>query len=119
MSASLNFSSQIVDNQRVVTFSVVPGSDIPLDIFLYQNTGETTLGEYQAVCSVNEFLKTQAHVGVAIPVFGNTYVRHTEGRMTVSMMYDVNVLKSTIVSRVRDFRTNFLAASSTAEVIIL
>jgi hypothetical protein len=66
--------------------------NLPGDIFLYLNTGTTTLGEYQGVCSIDEMARTQVfNPSVAIPIFGNKFVRYNTAKIVLGLTDDYNL----------------------------
>lgn len=74
MSSTLNVTTSLVGNQYQVTGSLASGASLPPAVFLYQNTGGTTLGNYVGVAGIAELTRFQVFNGTAIPIFGNMYV---------------------------------------------
>jgi len=74
---------------------------LPTDIFMYNNTGGITLGSFVGVCSVDELTRLQTHTGVAIPVFGNKFVKSPTLHIAVPHGTDHTTVVSTVVSSVR------------------
>lgn len=85
MSSSLSFTTNLTsDNKVEVTCKVVPGGTLPEDIFIYKNTGTTTLGDYFGVCNLEEYQRLQTFTGTAIPNFGNKFVKSKEARVVIN-----------------------------------
>lgn len=64
-----------VVNGYEVTSSVVENSSIPTEIYLYENLGTATLGEYIGIVNASELPLRVVWTGVEIPTFGNRFVR--------------------------------------------
>ena len=77
MSSNLTITTQYTEFQMTVTATITPGGTLPLDIFIYENTGGTTLGKYIGVCNLDEYRRLQTFTGVATPIFGNKFVKWT------------------------------------------
>jgi hypothetical protein len=72
---NLQITTQVAGNQLQVVATLLDFSPLPTgNVFLYQNTGTTTLGVYMGVANVQELTAYQVWTGVAIPVFANSYV---------------------------------------------
>ena len=83
--SSLQIVTQLNSDHWQITATVLPGSFLPPAIFMYQNLGTTTLGPYQGICGISELLRLQAWGGVAIPVFGNRFVRDVQAKIIVGI----------------------------------
>lgn len=81
--SQLQIITSISGDNLIVTATVVPGGYLPANIFIYSNTGTTTLGDYQAVCTTDELTRLQVWTGVALPVFGNKFVRYNQAKIIV------------------------------------
>ena len=64
----------------IATAELIENTVLPTAIFLYENTGSAVLGDYLAVARAEDLQSRQIWSGVAIPTFGNKYVRHTSVR---------------------------------------
>lgn len=120
MAANLSFTTEVgQDGKWTITASILVGSDIPRDVFLYENTGTTTLGSYFGVADLGEYKRFQPWTGTAIPAFGNKYVRSATAVIQIPLTEDPNVIKAQMVATIKSFRTAFLAGYTHSEVIML
>lgn len=117
MSSSLQINTQVTDEGYVITANVLPGGTLPTDIFAYVNTGSTTLGEFFGVVSASDIHRLQTWTGVAIPVFGNAYVKTSQANIVVSLQDDVNAVIATLISSVRNLSVAYQAIQSTTQIV--
>lgn len=118
MSSSLSFTTELTSNNKLeVTCKVVPGGKLPEDIFIYRNTGTTTLGDYYGVCNLEEYLRLQTFTGTAIPNFGNKFVKSKEAKVTL----DVNDDPRQIINHITNVATflSFALSNSTSTTQIV
>jgi len=63
--------------------------NLPGEIFIYENTGTTTLGEYIGICNLDELSRLQVYnSSTAIPKFANKYLRHNTAKILLSLTED-------------------------------
>lgn len=119
--SQLSITTQLIDDHWVITATVVPGSYLPAAIFMYENTGTTQLGTYQGVCAESELLRMQVWTGVAIPQFGNRYVRYTEAKIildtSTSTQTDVSNAILNLTNTTQQLSTALQASASTTTVV--
>lgn len=80
---------------------------LPAKIFLYENNGTATLGSYIGVCSVSDIGNRQEWTGVAIPTFGNRYVRHDQAYKQVVDAIQAASVSANIVASVRRLKSTY------------
>lgn len=80
--SKLRIKTEIQDDGKVSVNAVFP--ETPRNIFLYENVGGETLGQYIGVANASELTRYQAWTGKVTPVFGNRYVRHNEVITSIS-----------------------------------
>lgn len=125
--STITITSNITDKGYLVSFSInstgAPG-DIPIDIFMYENTGENNLGEYQGVCTLLDYTKLQTFVGVPIPKFGNKFIKYSVGNIFIPFSYTVSNtlytpedLISKVTKDIKDFKTAYFASNNTTQII--
>lgn len=111
MAANLIVTTELQEDTWAVTVKVDPASDIPGDIFFFENTGTPTLGPYVGVCSLDEYRRFSLWQGAVIPVFGNRYLRNSSLLLYVPVNDILQPIIDTIVSRAQIFRTEYLNAA--------
>lgn len=104
------------DGLWVVTGEILTGSSLPLDIFLYLNTGTTSLGVYQGVANLGEYQRIQTFTGTAIPVFGNKFVKYTQAKIIACPNADLSKTVTNLTTNVQNLSTAFESAASTTNV---
>ena len=92
---------------------------LPEAIFLYENTGDASLGEYYGVASLDELLSRQEWTGVAIPAFGNKWVRYTEAVMLLPNLEEAEKSKAWIIENVKRLKQQITSQSPDTEVIVI
>lgn len=118
MSATLSINKEIDGPDWKITVTVTAG-DTPPDIFLYGNTG-TGLGSYIGVCSLNDYKRIRTHVpDTETPVFGNKFLKFTQGIARVPLSENVQATIDKIVADVRAFRIAYLAAPGSTQVVVI
>jgi hypothetical protein len=118
MATTVNITEAIQDGKWHVTTSISVGSDIPRDIYMYENTG-TGLGSYMGVCTIAEYKKLQSFTGTAIPTFGNKYIRSDTGVNVVPLTTDPKTISDKMVSDITSFRTEFLAGYTSSRIAVI
>lgn len=117
--SQLTISTNIDVDKIVVTASVVPGGFLPANIFLYKNTGTTELGDYWGVANTDELTRFQAWTGVAIPAFGNAFVRDNAAKIVLSLQDNVQAAITNITKRAQELSTALKTASSTTTIVTI
>lgn len=118
MSSSLQIIQNVgSDGNWQITANVLPGGTLPLDIFIYENTGTTTLGQYVGVCNLDEYQRLQTFTGTAIAVFGNRFVKYTQGVIPDCPTNDLVQATTCIENEVKALSLAFTNASSSTLII--
>lgn len=117
MSSSLSINTSVVESEYVIN-AVLTSTDIPVDIFMYENTGDG-LGAYQGVCTLQEYKRLQFYAGVDIPVFGNKFLRWNQAVIHVPLSSNITPtsVSDKLVLDVRTFKTTYLATQSSTQII--
>jgi hypothetical protein len=110
MSSILIITKQITSE---ITASVTPGGSLPLDIFVYENAGNGTLGKYIGVCDIDEYQRIQPFTGANVPVFGNRYLRYTSVKILIDLNNDTTKVTDNLTNTVKNLSTGFANAATT------
>lgn len=78
MPNQLKVTKKLVNGKFVVEAELLPEGDLPTAIFVYENLGDATLGEYVGVVDPDELKRFKLWEGRAVPVFGNRWLRHVK-----------------------------------------
>lgn len=117
MATNLEITKRVENSAWVVSAHVMAGSDIPASVFVYNNTGESTLGDYFGVVSLAEFRRLREWQGEAIPVFGNKYVRSDSLLATLPITSNPDTFIANVTSTLKSFRIEFLAGYTSTEIV--
>jgi hypothetical protein len=118
MTTNVEITKQISDGSWVVSVTVLSGSDLPNDVFAYENTG-TGLGPYFGVVSLPEYERLSRWEGVPVPIFGNKYLKDTSARVAIPLSTDPTLVIDKITKDLRAFRAAFLAVYSSTQIVAL
>jgi hypothetical protein len=119
MALSISITTASREDHTLLTFTV--SGDVPSQIFLYENTGTTVLGEYQEVVGVSDFERTGAYSEtVATPIFGNKFLRHTIGYVKIpyGSTTTAQATIDKVVADIKAFRSEYLTRFSGSTQII-
>lgn len=118
MSSSLSVTTKLTDdNEWEVLASIISGGTLPLDIFVYENTGTTSLGKYRGVASLPEYQRIQTFTGTPIVKFGNRFVKTTQAKIVLGINDDVDQAISTITNSVIALSLSLSSSSETTKII--
>lgn len=116
---SLQVTQGFDGNNWVATISLTPGSDLPAEIFLYENTGTTVLGDYATVCNFSELERFQVWTGTAIPLFGNKYVRSAQAKIVRPSRDELQITIGTVTAATKQLVAELGATPSTTTTITI
>lgn len=119
MSSSLIVTTQLDNFQKVVTVTVQPGSNLPLDIFAYENTGSTELGKYIGVVDLEEYGRLRTFVGDSIPTFANRFVKYTQAKIILDIDTDPTNVIDHVVETSKNLLFSINNAPTTVQTITL
>lgn len=109
---TLEMVTKIENNMWVLEFQLNIDATIPRDIFIFENTG-SGIGEYQGVCTLEDYRRFQTHTpGAPIGVFGNKFLKYSQGTMIFSIDVDPSPIRTKIVNDVKTFKTAYLTGES-------
>lgn len=121
--SQLQITTQLIEYNWVITATVLAGSFLPPDIFMYENTGTTTLGQYQGICGQAELLRLQIWTGTALPPFGNKFVRYSQAKIIVDTNENPKFNPQTVVDNLTftatQLTTALQAAASSTQVVTI
>jgi hypothetical protein len=115
MSSVLTVVKTFVTNHWEVTATIQAGGTLPLEIFVYENTGTTTLGPFFGTCSVDEVHNLGIFTGVAIPVFANRYIRYGQAKIIVNSESDIPGVILALVNNVKSLSLAYQAFTPTTQ----
>lgn len=115
---TLTVTKDLQNGSWVITGQISGGS-LPTAIFVYENSGTNVLGPYAGVVNFEDIARFQQWAGVAIPTFGNKFVRHTTGIINVTQGSDPDVVISRLTDSVKILNSTFTAKHSSTQVITL
>ena len=117
--SQLQITTTLDGDQQTITATVLPGGYLPENIFLYQNTGTTNLGDYYGVANTDELKRFQIFNDVAIPKFGNAFVRSSQAKITLNAGDNAASVISNITLGAQNLSNALKLAASTTTVITI
>lgn len=115
----LSVTIRLVGDKYEVTATLVERDVLPAAIFLYENTGEQTLGEYYGVCQVADLTHRQEFVGEVIDPFGNKYVRYSSLLKLVDSIEDAESVRAWTTETVKILKQQMLSAAPETVITII
>lgn len=116
MANTLTVVKTLVNSGWSISASLNSGGTLPREIFIYSNTGTTTLGSYQGVLNALDFQRIQIWTGVIIPSFGNILVRHHTATILLEGTEDPDEVINGLKSSVQTLSTQFQALQSSTQI---
>lgn len=119
MTTSVTITTHVQGSNLVVHANLISPADVPLDIFLYENTGTTTLGAYFGVANLQDYNRIRAWTGSAIPVFGNKYVKHTQADFSMPIETSPTTIVNKLKKDIGQFKKEYQATGSTTQIVVI
>lgn len=116
MSSVLTTTKTFVNDHWEVTAVVTPGGTLPQEIFVYENSGGTSLGNFFGTCSLAELHALRVFSGTAIPVFANKFVRYGQAKIVVHLESDIPGVILALVDNVKTLSLALQAFAPTSQV---
>ena len=119
MSNTLEVTTTLVNDHWDISAQLGSGATIPRDIFIYENTGTTSLGEFFGTCAISDLTKFQVYTGEVVPIFGNRYLRHDTANISIYKQEDLAEAVTILLKNVTNFKLAYLSTSSTTQTFVL
>lgn len=117
MATSLQTTITVLGGNKVVEAHVISPADIPLDVFIYENTGTTELGEYIGVVNFQDYARIQPWTGAALPIFGNKFVKHSQATFTRPLTISSQSILDKLDKDLTQFKLEYLNQGSVTTVL--
>jgi hypothetical protein len=120
MASTLNVTTTLVTDHYLITASLALGGTLPREVFIYENTGDGTLGNFYGTCNVQELGRLAIFtLGTPQPTFGNKYLRHWEAKIKVPLDQDPVPVVDTLLLHVKLLSTAYAAQQGTSASYII
>ncbi len=119
MSSTLTVTKQLANDGWTIVAFVNPGGTLPQEIFVYENTGTTSLGSYYGVLNVLDLPRIQIFTGTPIPNFGNKFVRYGQATIHITDGSDPDAVIATLTTSVQNLSTALQAAASSTQTFTI
>lgn len=117
MPSTITATTDLKSDHYLVTISINPGSSLPAEVFVYENTGTNVLGNYFGTVSVSDIDRLKIFNNTPIPTFGNKFVRYGQAKIKVTFPDDPTLVINTVVANLKLLQAAYLAALTTTKVI--
>lgn len=119
MTTTITSTVQLNGDHWLVTLDVTAGGTLPQDIFIYENTGTSVLGNYYGTCSLSELTRYQTFTGTPIPLFGNRFVKYTQAKIVVDLGRDPNQVVATCIANITALSKAYTSQGTTTQTFII
>lgn len=118
---NVQFTKTYVVDHWFLEVEVLPvaGGVLPKDVFIFENTGTTTLGPYAGTCDMTDLQRLQVWAGQVIKKFGNRYVRADKVELHLNPGVDVDSVIAVIKNNLSALRSALLSSASSTQIIVL
>jgi hypothetical protein len=117
MASSLSVTTQITNDGKIELTAEITDGTLPKDVFIYENTGDVYLGGYIGVCSLDEYQRLQTFTGIAIPMFGNKYVKSYQAKILLDLDSDITDVIRNITNTLTFLSFSMSNQSSSTQII--
>ncbi len=119
MSNSVTITKRLTNDGWSITGNLLPGGTIPPDIFVYENNGTSTLGDWNSVVMVMDMTKIPRWTGVAIPTSKSQWVRASTIKILIDTSHDVDEVISQLKSSLQKFVAEFNSEKESTNIYVL
>lgn len=116
MANNLTITKTLTNDHWDIEFAMGSGT-LPAEIFVCLNTATNVLGTFQGICNLDQLSRLQIFVGIAIPIFGNKYVRTNNIKISVPLTTDPTLVISTTTASINLLSTAYKNQANTTQVI--
>ena len=117
MSDKLSVTIEFVRDHYEVTAEMVELEVLPAAIFLYENFGTVTLGEFQGVAFLSDLTSRQEFTGTPIDTFANKYVRKAEMFQSASSEEEAEKIKEHLINSVKNLKAEVLTQQPNTQIV--
>lgn len=119
MSSTLTVNKQLTDTGWTITASIAPGGTLPLEIFVYENTGTNVLGNYYGVLTALDMPRIQIFTGSPISNLGNKFVRYGQATIYLTNGEDPDAVITVLKNSVQALSTSFQTIATSTQVFTI
>lgn len=119
MTNSVSITKRLTGEGWSITGALTPVSQVPKEIFVYENTGDATLGTYHSVVTVADLPRIPIYSGSAVPLARSRYVRASTIKILISDGRDVDVVISELKASLKKFVKEFNSEKESTQIYVL
>lgn len=116
---SVLITKRLGNDGWTITGRVTAGSNVPKDIFVYENTGTSTLGPFHSIVMVSDLARLIAWTGVAVPTNRNKFVRYSELKILVPREEDVDKVIADVIDSIKLFTSDFNSVKESTKTYVI
>lgn len=107
MTTKVEITKKVEDGSYIVEARVLPGGELPLAIFLFENTGTADLGPFYAPCTLPDLVKYQEFKGQMIPIFGNRFLRGSVAKIVLKQESEATAFITKLLASIQSLKTSY------------
>lgn len=119
MPNSVTITKRLTNDGWSITGALSAGGTIPQDIFVYANTGTSSLGDWLSVVTIPDMPRIPRWAGVPIPLTKSRWVRASTIKILVSSTSDVDEVISQLRSSLQKFVKEFNSEKESTNTYVL
>lgn len=119
MANTVTITKRLVNEGWSITGSLGAGGTVPPDIFVYLNTGTSTLGEFQSVVTIPDMPRIPRWTGVVVPTPTARWVRASTIKILVDPSHDVDEVISQLKASLQKFVKEFNSEKESTQTYVL
>lgn len=118
MTNSVTITKRLTNDGWSITGVINPGGTIPTDIFVYENSGTTTLGSWNSVVMISDMVKIPRWTGAALPT-KYPWVRASTIKILVDTTHDVDEVILNLKGSLQKFVKEFNSEKESTKTYVL
>lgn len=119
MTNKVTITKRLTNDGWSITGSLDAGGTIPTDIFVYENSGSSTLGAWHSVVTIPDMPKIPRWSGVAIPTSQSQWVRASTIKILIDTTHDVDEVILNLKGSLQKFVKEFNSEKESTKTYVL
>lgn len=112
MTTKVEITKKLENGSYLVEAKILPGGELPLAIFLFENTGKPELGPFYAPCTLPDLIKFQEFKGEMVPIFGNRFLRGSVAKIILKQESEVDTFVTKLLTSIQSLKLSYTQKTS-------